>query len=72
MPIFMSANLTTPQRAIPLSATALRRGQDRGIEPIKINEINGTFPCILICMMVKVLAVLIVTKSYLINLANIL
>ena len=65
------SNATEPG-VIPLSATALRRGHDRGIEPIKINETNGTFPHILICMMVKVPAVLIVTKSYLTDLANLL
>jgi hypothetical protein len=58
--------------AIPLCATALRRGHDKGKEPIKINETNGTFPHILICMMVKVPAVLIATKSYLTDLANLL
>jgi hypothetical protein len=57
---------------IPLSATALRRGHDGVIEPIRINETNGTFPHILICMMVKVPALLIVAKSYLTDLANIL
>jgi hypothetical protein len=57
---------------IPLSATALQRGHDRGIGPIKIKKTNGTSPYILICMMVKVPAVLIVTKSYLTDLANIL
>jgi hypothetical protein len=59
-------------KLIPLSATALRRGHDRGIKPIKINKTNSTFPHILICIMVKVLAVLIITKSYFIDLANLL
>jgi hypothetical protein len=48
---------------IPLSGTALQRGHNRGVGPIKINKTNGTSPYILICMMVKVPAVLIVTKS---------
>jgi hypothetical protein len=53
------------EKLIPLSGTALRRGHDRGVGPIKIDKTNGTSPHILICMMVKVPAVLIVTMSYL-------
>jgi hypothetical protein len=56
---------------IPSSATALRRGHDRGIEPIKMNATNGTSPHILTCMMVKVPAVLIVTNRYLTHFAAI-
>jgi hypothetical protein len=52
---------------IPLSATALRRGYDSGVRPIKITETNSPSPYILICMMVKVPAVLIIINSYLID-----
>jgi hypothetical protein len=57
--------ISNTMRNIPLSGTALQRGHDRGVGPIKMNKADGTSPYILICMMVKVPAVLIVTKSYL-------
>ena len=48
-----------------MSGTALQRGCDRGVGLIKIDKTDSTSPYILIYMMVKVLAVLIIKKSYL-------
>lgn len=52
-----------------MSGTALQRGCDRGVGLIKIDKTDSTSPYILTYMMVKVLAVLIIIKSYLTDLA---
>ena len=48
LPISIDVHIyvVTPIDVIPLSGTALQRGHDRGIGPIKLNKTNGTSPYI--------------------------